>query len=57
MLILTRKPGESIFLDAPNLEQIKITVFENGRIGTGAVDPVQIIREELLLFPLAAALC
>ncbi|GMR05652.1 MAG: hypothetical protein BMS9Abin25_0227 [Gammaproteobacteria bacterium] len=48
MLLLTRKSGESVILEAPNLEPIKITLFENGRIGFDAPEEVQIIREELL---------
>ncbi|MEN8712561.1 MAG: carbon storage regulator [Arenicellales bacterium] len=48
MLVLTRKPGESIILKHPDIEPIILTVLENGRLGIDAPAEVQIIREELL---------
>ena len=33
MLVLTRKPGEAIILEHPDIERITITVLENGRVG------------------------
>ena len=48
MLILGRKPNESIILEVPNLDPVKITVFEDGKIGIDAPDEVLILREELL---------
>jgi carbon storage regulator len=52
MLILTRRPGESIIIETPAGEQIQVTVLgvkgNQVRIGTDAPDDVQILREELL---------
>jgi carbon storage regulator len=52
MLILTRRVGESIFIETPAGERIQVTVLGvNGnqvRIGTDAPDDVNIVREELL---------
>jgi carbon storage regulator CsrA len=48
MLVLTRKPGESVILESPDIEPIKIMILDNGRLGFDAPDEVQIIREELL---------
>jgi len=52
MLILTRRPGESIIIELPTGEQIKVTVLTNTsnqvRIGTDAPDDIAIMREELL---------
>jgi sRNA-binding carbon storage regulator CsrA len=47
MLIPGRKSGESINLEIPNLDPIKITMFENDKTGIDAADEVQIVREEL----------
>ena len=52
MLILTRRPGESLILELPTGERIKVTVLEvkgnQIRIGTDAPDDIAIVREELL---------
>ena len=52
MLILTRRPGESLIIELPTGEQIKVTVLEvkgnQIRIGTNAPDDIAIVREELL---------
>jgi carbon storage regulator len=52
MLILTRRPGESLILELPGGEQITVTVLEvkgnQVRIGTDAPGDVTIVREELL---------
>jgi len=51
MLILTRRPGESLIIETPAGELIEVTVLEvkgnQVRIGTDAPDEVQILREEL----------
>jgi len=53
MLILPRRPGESLILDLPGGEQITVTVLEvkgnQVRIGTDAPGDVTIVREELLV--------
>jgi len=52
MLILTRRPGESIIIKTPAGEQITVRVLEvkgkQVRIGTDAPDDIAIVREELL---------
>jgi len=52
VLILTRRPGETIIIETPAGEQISITVLEvkghQVRIGTKAPDDISIVREELL---------
>ena len=52
MLILTRRPGESIIIETPAGELIQVTVLgvkgNQVRIGTEAPDDISIVREELL---------
>jgi carbon storage regulator len=52
MLVLTRRPGESIIIELPTGERITVTVLgikgNQVRIGTDAPDDVSIVREELL---------
>ena len=52
MLILTSRPGESLIIELPTGEQIKVTVLgvkgNQVRIGTDAPDDIRIMREELL---------
>jgi sRNA-binding carbon storage regulator CsrA len=48
MLLLTRKPEESINLEISNIDPITISVMDNGKIGIDAEDCVKIVREELL---------
>jgi len=52
MLILTRRPGETIILELPTGERITVTVLavkgNQIRIGTDAPDDISIVREELL---------
>ena len=48
MLILGRKPNESIILEVPGIEPITITMLEGGKLGFEAREEVKIIREELL---------
>ena len=52
MLILTRRPGETLIIELPTGEQIKVTVLgikgNQVRIGTAAPDDIAIVREELL---------
>ena len=52
MLILTRRPGETIIIETPAGEQITVAVLgvkgNQVRIGTDAPDDVNIVREELL---------
>lgn len=51
MLILTRRVGETLIIDLPTGEQIKVTVLgikgNQVRIGTNAPDDIAIVREEL----------
>jgi len=52
MLILTRRPGETLIIELPTGEQIQVKVLEvkgnQVRIGTDAPDDIAIVREELL---------
>ena len=52
MLILTRRPGESIIIETPAGERITVTVLgvkgNQVRIGTDAPDDIRILREELV---------
>ena len=52
MLILTRRPGETLFIETPAGEQIQVKVLEvkgnQVRIGMDAPDDISIVREELL---------
>jgi len=52
MLILTRRPGESIIIETPAGKLIQVTVLgvkgNQVRIGTEAPDDISIVREELL---------
>ena len=52
MLILTRRPGESLIIELPTGEQIKVAVLgvkgNQVRIGTDAPGDIAIMREELL---------
>jgi len=52
MLILTRRPGETLIITLPTGEQIKVTVLgikgNQVRIGTDAPEAISIVREELL---------
>jgi carbon storage regulator len=52
MLILTRRPGETLIIETPAGEQITVTVLQvkgnQVRIGTAAPDDIAIVREELL---------
>ena len=52
MLILTRRPGESIIIELPTGERVQVTVLRakgsQVRIGTAAPDDIAIVREELL---------
>jgi len=52
MLILTRRPGETIITETPAGERIHVTVpgvkDNQVRIGTDAPEDIQIMREELL---------
>ncbi len=52
MLILTRRPGETIIIETPAGERIQVTVLgikgNQVRVGTEAPEDVQIMREELL---------
>jgi carbon storage regulator len=51
MLILTRRPGESIIIETPNGECIEVTVLglkgNQVRVGTVAPADVIILRSEL----------
>ena len=52
MLILTRRPGETIIIETPAGERITVVVLgvkgNQVRIGTDAPDDINIVREELL---------
>jgi carbon storage regulator len=52
MLILTRRPGESLIIETPTGKQITVIVLgvkgNQVRIGTEAPDDIAIVREELL---------
>jgi len=52
MLILTRRPGETLIIETSNGEQIEVTVLSvkgnQVRIGTDAPDGIPIVRQELL---------
>ena len=52
MLILTRRPGETLIIETPGGERITVTVLSikgnQVRIGTDAPDDIAIVREELL---------
>jgi len=52
MLVITRRPGESLIIELPTGEQIKITILTNtsnqARIGMDAPADMKIVREELL---------
>ena len=52
MLILTRRPGETLIIELPNGEQIEVTVLgikgNQVRIGTQAPEVISIVRQELL---------
>lgn len=51
MLVLTRRPGESLFLTFPNqlgLEPVEVIVLDDGKIGIDAPDEAGIARAELL---------
>jgi carbon storage regulator len=52
MLILTRRPGESIIIEIPAGERTTVAVLgikgNQVRIGTDAPDDINIVREELL---------
>ena len=52
MLILTRRPGETLIIELPSGERIEVTVLDikgkQVRIGTQAPDEIAIVREELV---------
>jgi len=52
MLILTRRPGETLIIELPTGEQVGVTVLgvkgNQVRIGTQAPADISIVREELL---------
>ena len=52
MLILTRRPGETLIIKLPTGEQITVTVLQvkgnQVRVGTDAPADISIVREELL---------
>ena len=52
MLILTRRPGETLIIELPTGERIEVTVLgikgNQIRIGTNAPDEISIVREELV---------
>lgn len=52
ILVVTRRPGESIVIQLPTGEQIEVVVlFVKGKqvkLGTGAPQHLPVVREELL---------
>jgi len=52
MLILTRRPGETLIIALPTGEHIEVTVLgtkgNQVRIGTEAAEDISIVRQELL---------
>ena len=52
MLILTRRPGETLIIETPAGERIEVTVLQvkgsQVRIGTQAPADISIVREELV---------
>jgi carbon storage regulator len=52
MLILTRRPGETLIIETPGGERIEVSVLgikgNQVRIGTAVPADVSIVREELL---------
>jgi carbon storage regulator len=52
MLVLTRRPGETLIIELPTGERLSVTVLgikgNQVRIGADAPDDVSIVREELL---------
>ena len=52
MLILTRRPSETLIIELPTGEQVQVTVLgikgNQIKIGTDAPDDIAIVREELL---------
>jgi len=52
MLVVTRRPGETLIIETPAGEQITVTVLEvkgnQVRIGTDAPADIAIVRDELL---------
>ena len=50
MLILTRRPGETLIIETPAGEQIKVTVLQvkgsQVRIGTQAPADISVVRED-----------
>ena len=51
MLVLTRRPGESLILTFPDefgLDSVEITILDDRKIGIDAPDEVEIVRSELL---------
>jgi carbon storage regulator len=50
MLILTRRPGESIIIELPTGEQITVLGLKGNqvRVGTQAPEEVPVLRRELL---------
>ena len=47
MLVLTRKPGQSLIITTPDGKTIEITRFIGGRLGITADKDVQVRRAEL----------
>jgi carbon storage regulator len=52
MLVVTRRVGESIVIELPAGDPVKVTVLgvkgNQVRMGTDALDEISIVREELL---------
>jgi sRNA-binding carbon storage regulator CsrA len=51
MLVLTRRPSESLILTFPDeldLDPLEVTILDNGKIGINALDEVEILRSKLV---------
>ncbi len=52
MLVLSRKPGESFYLNPDKPDQVEVKILESSpgrvRVGINAPEDVLILREELL---------
>ena len=59
MLVLTRRPGQSVFINIPGIiapVEVMVLSDENGhvRLGFRALPEIQILRSELMPRPLSA---
>lgn len=51
MLVLTRRPGESLILTFPDelgIEPVEVTILDDRKIGIDAPNEIEIVRSKLL---------